>query len=496
MAIDSAELLLQKERLTTQVLWDRQRQLGVRLTSAERRLLLRTLDLLLINGALVAALVVWGDFPRSPTALAANFKWFVTLSVVWLILGSALDVYDLARSASTTQSVLYTGLAALSTGLLYLAIPWLTPPLGRRLQAFGFVALSVAGIAAWRALYAWFFYQPAFQRRVLVVGNSAASRYMIRELQAAALEEHANPFRGTGYQVVGILENGLKPSGESIAGIPRLTPDQDLIHMARRLGVDEIIVTDDCPLPSILQETLMDCRELGLQVIPLSVAYERLTARLPVEYAEQDLSIVAGVTDSPAARLYQAGKRMVDILIALVGVVLVAILSPWIALGNALTSPGPLFYRQHRVGQGGRPFVLIKFRTMVPQAEGEVGAKWASNDDQRVTPVGRWLRRTRLDELPQFINVLKGEMSVVGPRPERPQFVGELIRTLPVYRARHAVKPGITGWAQVCYRYGNSVEDARIKLEYDLYYVKHAGLFLDLLILLQTAPVMLQFKGY
>jgi exopolysaccharide biosynthesis polyprenyl glycosylphosphotransferase len=496
MTVDSAELMLQPEWSTTQVLRDYRRQLGVRLTLAERRFLLRVLDLFLVNAALVTALIVWGDFPRSFVALIANFKWFVTLSTLWLILGAALDVYDLARSASTTQSILYAGLAALLTGLLYLAIPWLTPPLGRRLQALGFVALAMAGIAAWRALYAQLFFQPAFQHRVLVVGGGAASHALVRELHAAASEKYANPFRGTGYLVAGIVDDESDPMGESSAGATVLVSEQNLVHEARRLVVDEIIVDDEYCLSPTLREAIMDCRELGLRVTPLSVAYERLTARLPVEYAGKDLNIVGGAPDNPSARLYQAGKRVMDILVALVGVVWVGLLSPWIALGNALTSPGPLFYRQHRVGRGGRPFVLIKFRTMILQAEGEVGAKWAMDDDQRVTPVGRWLRRARLDELPQFINVLRGEMSVVGPRPERAQFVGELIRSLPLYRARHAVWPGITGWAQVCYRYGNSVEDARIKLEYDLYYVKHAGFFLDLLILLQTIPVMLQFKGY
>jgi lipopolysaccharide/colanic/teichoic acid biosynthesis glycosyltransferase len=138
---------------------------------------------------------------------------------------------------------------------------------------------------------------------------------------------------------------------------------------------------------------------------------------------------------------------------------------------------------------------MFKFRSMIPNAEQDTGAIWSHKQDQRVTAIGRWLRRARLDELPQVINVLRGEMSIVGPRPERPEFAGELMRQLPIYRARHTVKPGITGWAQVCFRYGNSVEDARIKLEYDLYYIKHRGVFLDLLIVLRTLPAMLIMKG-
>jgi exopolysaccharide biosynthesis polyprenyl glycosylphosphotransferase len=495
--MDKVELLThQEEWAGSQPRMIRRRQIGMRLTLAERRLLLAFMDLLLVNAALATAVIVWGGFPSSILALVDAFKWFVTLSVVWLTLGIALDIYDPARAASTTQSAFYAALTALLAGSLYWTIPWLTPPIDRRLETFGFIGLAVVGIVAWRVFYAQVFFQPAFRRRVLVVGNGAASRSLVRELRAAASVERANPFRGTGYLVVGLVQDGISPTDESIGGVLTLNPQQNLVREARGLGVDEIIVTDEHYLSPALHEAILDCWELGLRVTPLSVAYERLTTRLPLEYAGQELSIVTGERDSPAARLYRIAKRLMDILMALMGLALVGLLSPWVALGNALTVPGPLFYRQHRVGQGGRPFVLIKFRTMVRQAEGEVGAVWAADDDRRVTPVGRWLRRMRLDELPQFINVLRGEMSVVGPRPERPQFVGELFRLLPLYRARHAVRPGITGWAQVRYRYANSVEDARTKLEYDLYYIKHAGFFLDLLILLQTIPVMLHLRGW
>jgi len=457
----------------------------LRLTLAERRLLLGVMDLLLVNGALIVAMTLWGGFPLSVRAWLAALKWLATLSVAWLILGSALDVYQPARAASLTQGLPSSGLAALLTSLVYLAIPWLTPPLGRRTLAFGFVALTVLGIAGWRAFYARFLCQAAFRQRVLVIGGGETSRQLAQELAAAASDERANPFRGTGYQVVGFVGDEKT-----------VNPAQPLIHLARSLGVEEILVAEEAGLSTDVHEALLDCRELGLRVTPLSAAYERLTARLPVEYAGCELRTVYGPFDSSYERLYRAAKRGLDILLGLGGLALVGLLVPLAALGNALTSPGPLFYRQQRVGRGGRPFVLFKFRTMMPGAEGSVGAVWAADNDRRATPLGRWLRRTALDELPQFINVLRGEMSLVGPRPERPEFVGQLARLLPLYRARHAVRPGMTGWAYVHYGYGNSVEDARIKLEYDLYYIKHAGFFLDLLILLQTIPRMLQFRGY
>jgi lipopolysaccharide/colanic/teichoic acid biosynthesis glycosyltransferase len=205
--------------------------------------------------------------------------------------------------------------------------------------------------------------------------------------------------------------------------------------------------------------------------------------------------MVVRVNETAGERLYHMAKRLSDIFMALCGLVLILLVTPFVALGNAILSPGPLFYRQQRVGKGGETFEMLKFRTMRPGAEDGVGPVWAGENDQRVTPVGRLLRCTRLDELPQCVNVLRGDMSIIGPRPERPEFVGQLAEELPFYRARQAVRPGITGWAQIQFEYGNSVDDAKVKLEYDLYYVKYANPLLDLRIVLQTIPVMLGMKG-
>jgi lipopolysaccharide/colanic/teichoic acid biosynthesis glycosyltransferase len=168
---------------------------------------------------------------------------------------------------------------------------------------------------------------------------------------------------------------------------------------------------------------------------------------------------------------------------------------PFIWLGNRLTNPGDLFYWQERVGEGGKVFQVVKFRSMVMGAEQDTGVVWARENDERITPVGRLLRKARIDEMPQFWNVLKGEMSLIGPRPERPFIITTLEKEIPFYRVRHAVRPGITGWAQVCYRYGASVDDAHIKLEYDLYYIKHQSWYLDLVILVKTVRVMLGLQG-
>jgi lipopolysaccharide/colanic/teichoic acid biosynthesis glycosyltransferase len=194
-------------------------------------------------------------------------------------------------------------------------------------------------------------------------------------------------------------------------------------------------------------------------------------------------------------RFYALFKRVSDLFMAAWGLGATGLLVPIVAFVNAMTSRGPLFYRQQRVGRGGATFEMLKFRTMIPEAEEQSGATWAAKRDNRITPVGRLLRPLRLDELPQCWNVLRGHMSIIGPRPERPEFVEKLADELPFYRARHAVRPGITGWAQIQFEYGDSVEDAKVKLEYDLYYVKHAGPLLDLRIVLKTIPVMLRMGG-
>jgi lipopolysaccharide/colanic/teichoic acid biosynthesis glycosyltransferase len=227
----------------------------------------------------------------------------------------------------------------------------------------------------------------------------------------------------------------------------------------------------------------------------MATVYERLTGRVAVEHASRNVEVAAGSSSGALQRVYGLFKRMNDLPAALVGLVVLGLSLPLIWLGNRLWSPGPLFFRQKRVGQGGRPFTLIKYRSMVPNAERLSGAVWATEGDNRITTFGHYLRKMHLDELPQVINVLRGEMSLVGPRPERPEFVGQLSELIPFYRARHCLKPGITGWAQIHQDYGDSIEGAREKLEYDLYYVKNASPTLDITIILRTVAKMLGMKG-
>ncbi len=469
---------------------------GLGLRISERRVVLVFVDILLLNLALIVTTTLLGDFQPSVASLVVYSKWFVVLTAVWYACALFFDCYDLARSASASASAKNALFAALITMLIYTFIPFLTPPLTSRGLIF-YLTLSTSGsIVAWRVVYAKVFVQPWFQQRALIIGAGKAGQALVSAIQAAPAND-ANPYRGTGYQLVGVIDDDPARQGEMIGGVPVLGDHHSIVQVARTLHIDEIIlaITYHHAIADDLFDELLRCRELGLRVTTMATVYERLTGRVPIDHVGRDLGLVVPTHDNAGERAYHAAKRCVDILSAIVGLTLTAMMAVPIAICNAKCSPGPLFYKQRRVGQGGRIFEAYKFRSMRPDAETGTGAVWAQKNDDRITPIGRFLRKTRLDEMPQFINVLKGEMSLIGPRPERPEFVNALSLMLPFYRARHAVKPGITGWAQIRYGYGSTNEDSHVKLEYDLYYVKHASPLLDTKIVLQTLPVMILGKG-
>ncbi len=466
------------------------------LRNSERYLVLGFLDLLLVNVALVVALALAGEFTLTLGNIWANNKWFITLAIVWLGCANFFDCYSLARAASTTASMRNTLLAVIATIIVYTLIPYLTPPPTSRGTVFYFAALAIILLLGWRILYAQLFVQPWFQQRALVVGAGAAGLALITAMRAARRDD-ANPYRGTGYEIVGFIDDNTRLRHEGVEGVPVLGDNQLMAEMAQKLSVNEIIlaITNAQTISDEMMNALLNCRELGLRVVTMATVYERLTGRVPIDYVGRDLQLVLPMDDNAMERAFKIIKRFIDFVTALLGIAAmgVALVPIWII--NRFTSPGPLFYKQRRVGQGGKIFAMYKFRSMRPDAERGTGAVWAKHGDDRITPAGKFMRKTRVDELPQFINVLKGEMSLIGPRPERPEFVNALALMVPYYRARHAVKPGITGWAQVKFGYGSTHQDTRIKLEYDLYYVKHASPLLDTLITLQTPLIMLLGRG-
>jgi sugar transferase (PEP-CTERM system associated) len=292
-----------------------------------------------------------------------------------------------------------------------------------------------------------------------------------------------------------VLEGYINPTGESI----QVQEDALVMHgtglleMIRQKKVQKLVVSLSERRGVFPLQEVMSCKFGGVEVVDALTLYEEITEKLLIENTTRSWFIFSkGFAMSAPLRL---SKRMIDLVGSSIGLVLTLPFLPLIALLIKIDSPGPVFLKQIRVGKMEKEFLLFKFRTMRSDAEKESGAVWAQNEDPRITRFGGFLRKTRIDELPQLYNVLKGDMSIVGPRPERPEFVIDLNKQIPYYSERHFAKPGITGWAQIRYQYGASVEDAIEKLRYDLYYIKNMSLFLDIQIIFETVKVMLFRRG-
>jgi sugar transferase (PEP-CTERM system associated) len=273
---------------------------------------------------------------------------------------------------------------------------------------------------------------------------------------------------------------------------PNLSPSNALPAFVHHHSIDEIVVTTMGAHAGSVWD-LLDCRTKGVKVIDFLSFWERETGRIDLDAIEPNWLVYSGGFRSNFLR--RVVERSLDLLVSILGLIFMSPLMAIIALLIRLDSPGPILYRQERVGKDDQPFQILKFRSMRADAEHDSAPRWAEHNDPRVTRVGAVLRRTRLDELPQLLNVLRGEMSLVGPRPERPAFVSTFGRRIPFYGVRHSVRPGITGWAQINYKYAASLEDAKRKLEYDLFYVKNRNVFLDLAVLLQTLRIILWQQG-
>ncbi len=457
---------------------------------SERRVLLIVVDLAMVILAVLFALRVWTlRDPRlsfSPEFILSQTHWFLFLTALWLFLASLGDFYNLRLAANLRSVWLILFRITALVFLIYVAIYFLSP---RQLLPRGIVlyhsTATLALVGIWRTIYGVLFGRAFFRRRAVVIGAGRAGRII-----AQAIEENLP----SEYQLVGYIDDDPSKQGQVIEGIPVIGSRRDLLSLVKEEDVSEIILATTHTVHGELIRAIMDCQEQGVQITLMPLFYEEITGRVPVEHVGDDWSLVLPLDHAAIGSFWPFAKRTMDIFISGIGLIVLALLFPILALAIYVDSPGPIFYTQERVGKGGRIFRLFKFRSMVPNAE-EAGAVWAEKNDPRVTRVGRFLRLTMMDELPQLINVSRGEMSIVGPRPERPIFAHQLAEQIPFYRARHAVRPGMAGWALVNYGYSSSVRDALVKLQYDLYYIKHQSIYLDLLILAKTIGAMISFRG-
>ena len=320
--------------------------------------------------------------------------------------------------------------------------------------------------------------------RVIVVGTGPEALEVARDLAANGR---------SGRRIVGFYPTSAEAQAE-LSGTGVLDRGTGLAELVRQHGVGEVIVAVREQRGGLLpMDELLACRTQGVTILSLAAFYERTRAEVPIDSLKASWLVYGtGFVQGPLRRI---AKRGFDIVSSAVLLVLAAPVMLLAAIAIKLDSPGPVLYRQERVGLGGRGFMCIKFRSMRTDAERDGVARWATKNDSRITRVGAFMRKTRIDELPQLLSVLTGEMSMVGPRPERPSFVAQLREQIPFYDLRHSIKPGLTGWAQVRYSYGASLDDARRKHQFDLYYVKNNSLFLDLLVLIETVTVVLFREG-
>jgi exopolysaccharide biosynthesis polyprenyl glycosylphosphotransferase len=451
----------------------------------ERKLFQAIGDWLVLAGGLMAiALQSERGYARDELVVS-----LVVVSGLWFFFANAFDAYSMTVLQSTFRSIYNAATVFVATGITYLLFASFTggvmPVIRPRISETLIALLILVPLLLVRLLFSLILTHAPLRRHVVVLGANRSGFEMVEAL---------HQYGGATYEFLGYFDDTFAEEEEDANVEPIIEPTSELLRINDLVGIDQIVLANHAQTPSLLH-TLSICHERGIQITPMFALYQDLTGRVPVSHLGNDWYVALPAHVKTTTRTYMVMKRVMDLFLASFVLLCVGWVLPLVALVIKLDSPGPIFFKQVRVGRGGKPFKIIKFRSMRQDAEAKTGAVWAQKSDPRITRIGRFLRKSRLDELPQLWNVFVGDMSFVGPRPERPEFEEKLEREIPFYRARRAVQPGLTGWAQVRHGYGNTMLDALRKVEYDLYYIKNESLYLDLLILLRTVAVVLKLAG-
>ncbi|HTP02741.1 MAG TPA: sugar transferase [Anaerolineales bacterium] len=475
---------------------------GFRLRPNEHRLVLLISDLAASTLAAFLAVYVWKqywlqlwvakgvDIERAERIFKIQGihvpLWFYLLPLGWLLL--MVELYD-AHTAVSVQKTLRGISRAAFIGIVVYALVFIfnqDPSSLPRIAVGAFIILASVFTVVTRLSYIRLYTTSGLQRRVLIVGAGKAG------MTLAKVYCDASP---PPFSLIGFIDDDFQKIDKMYAGYPVIGASKDLLAIVDQYRVSDLVVAITGDMQGSTFQTILDVQERGVEVSRMPILYEEITQRVPVHHLESDWLIRSFVDQLKVSVFYDLVKRLLDFVGGLLGLIVFAISFPFIALATAVDSGLPILYSQDRLGRGGQAFKIYKYRTMYQNAEADGMPQQAAENDERVTRVGSFLRVTHLDELPQFWNVLRGDMSLVGPRAERDQLIAEYQKQIPFYRARLLVKPGLTGWAQINYGYVATVTETAIKLEYDLYYIKHRSLMLDVTIVLRTIGTVLSRKG-
>lgn len=458
---------------------------GIHFNISERKVLLRLLDIL----SVITIIYFLGDSFNFDYITVTKENWVrIFILILYIsIFGTIFELYDLQKSSKLETTYTNVILTASVTVLFYFLTPFFTPILpDNRLQILYFYLAIILALVIWRYMYVTFIVSPRFYKKVLIVGETSNIKHIIEAFN------NSDPY----YKIIGFVNCEMNVAKKiRLKDIKEFSPT-DMLQIIEKENISEIVISSynsETITPEIYKD-LMTLLKSGFSIKEYTQVYEDMAQRVPVQFVGKDFYKYFPFSRSNKNKMYLFFNRFLNIIISIIGILMSSLLLPLILLGNVFGNRGPLFYTQDRIGKHGNVFRIIKFRTMIENAE-KNGAVWSEMNDIRITYFGKFMRHCRLDEIPQFINILKGEMNLIGPRPERPTIVDELSKSIPFYETRHIIKPGITGWAQVKHRYGSSVDDSLMKLQYDLYYIKHRSFFLDLNVIIKTLSTMIFFRG-
>lgn len=452
---------------------------------SERKVILRFFDF----GFVLTALYLAGYFFDFNYFIVSKFnpRWIIVLGVYISFFATIFEMYNLQVASNQFQIIRSTILTASTTVLVYLLTPIFTPQLPtNRIQMLVFYLTVFSSLFLWRMIYVHFLASNRFTQNAILICDKEQLEELIFGLES--IDPH--------YKIVAYISSDCNEKEDNAYHYVRNIKKNDLVSFVKENSISEIVIASQKTegITIDLYHQLISLLESGNSIREYTQVYESKTHRIPVQYISRDFYRFFPFSRSNNNKLYILGVRIFEIIISFVGLAIGILFIPFILIGNAIGNRGKLFYTQERVGKDAKIFKIFKLRTMVKNAESN-GAVFTTSNDARVTSFGKFLRKTRIDEFPQFINILKGEMAVIGPRPERTVVVDEIAELMPFYETRHVIKPGLTGWAQVNYSYGETIDDSLIKLQYDLYYIKHRSIYLDLNIIFKTITTVLFYRG-